>query len=187
MPNANFVCTVCSQTFTRRWRGKKHNIQLHYGNATIVRQLDYIIGRLNGRYQPGDPSLYRSKKSNPISRESTHTNSIPGATRQARSLIPKAMDISNRGVGDFAQSQSPYNASTKTNDTILDPQEIANKMAKLTKLLEKNMSSEDARNTVKRIFKWCRVTDSYEPLDMALDAATRGADITEYTDYHSRS
>ena len=58
---ANYVCTVCSQTFTRKYRGKIHNINLHFGMAPIVRLLDYIIGRIEGRYQPGDPLLYRRR------------------------------------------------------------------------------------------------------------------------------
>ena len=44
--------------------------QLHSGSAKIVRLIDYMIGRLNGQYFPGDPSLYRSKKANVSSHES---------------------------------------------------------------------------------------------------------------------
>jgi hypothetical protein len=58
---ANYVCTVCSQTFTRKYRGKIHNINLHLGMAPIVRLIDYIIGRIEGRYQPSDPLLYRRR------------------------------------------------------------------------------------------------------------------------------
>jgi hypothetical protein len=182
MPNANYVCTVCSQTFTRRWRGNKHNIQLHLGNATIVRHLDYIIGRLDGRYQPGDPSLYRSKKLNPISREITHTNFEPSPVRQARS------DIGNRSVGDFAQFQSPSKASsTELNDTIRENQKVASKYAKLKQLLEKNVSPMDARKAITEVMKCCSIRGNYEPLDIALDTATRRAKFVESRDYLSRS
>src|SRR5215207_1829836 len=61
IPKANYVCTICSQTFTRRWRGNTNSINLHSGNAKIVRLVDYIVGRLDGQYFAGDPSLYRSK------------------------------------------------------------------------------------------------------------------------------
>ena len=58
---ANYVCTVCSQTFTRKYRGKIHSINLHLGMAPIVRLIDYIIGRIEGHYQPSDPLLYRRR------------------------------------------------------------------------------------------------------------------------------
>ncbi|MDQ3837673.1 MAG: hypothetical protein M3297_00215 [Thermoproteota archaeon] len=58
---ANYVCTLCSQTFTRKHSGKRHNIDLHLGIAPIVRFMDYVIGRVEGRYQPSDPLLYRRR------------------------------------------------------------------------------------------------------------------------------
>jgi hypothetical protein len=58
---ANYVCALCSQTFTRKLSGKRHNINLHLGIAPIVRFMDYIIGRIEGRYRPGDPLLYKGR------------------------------------------------------------------------------------------------------------------------------
>jgi hypothetical protein len=57
----NYVCTICSQTFTRRWRGSVHNDNFHGGLGSIVRLLDYIVGRASGQYLPADPSLFRRK------------------------------------------------------------------------------------------------------------------------------
>ena len=51
---------------TRKARGRKHNINLHSGTATIVRSIDYIIGRISGHYLPSDPLLYRNKKKKSI-------------------------------------------------------------------------------------------------------------------------
>ena len=61
MPNPNYVCTICSQTFTRRWRGSVHNNKFHGGLGSTVRLLDYIVGRSCGQFLPGDPSLFRRK------------------------------------------------------------------------------------------------------------------------------
>ncbi|MGA9166695.1 MAG: hypothetical protein WB053_04885 [Nitrososphaeraceae archaeon] len=58
---ANYACAVCSQTFTRKPTGIRHSVNLHLGTAQIVRLIDYIIGRIEGRYQPNDPLLYRRK------------------------------------------------------------------------------------------------------------------------------
>lgn len=66
--NNSYVCTICSQDFTRKGSGRRHNINLHSGTATIVRYIDYIIGRLSGHYSPSDPLLYRKNK------KKKHTN-----------------------------------------------------------------------------------------------------------------
>lgn len=58
----NFVCTVCSETFTRKFGARRHNDSTHAGTALFVRLIDYVIGRIEGRYQPSDPRLYRKKK-----------------------------------------------------------------------------------------------------------------------------
>lgn len=63
MADKNFVCTVCSQTFTRMWRGRVHNNNLHSGQSEIVRMVDYMVGRLNGLYSPSNPSDYRKNRS----------------------------------------------------------------------------------------------------------------------------
>jgi hypothetical protein len=55
MGKASYICAVCSQDFTRKWSGKRHNQDLHFGMAEIVRVLDYIIGRLSGKYFQADP------------------------------------------------------------------------------------------------------------------------------------
>lgn len=60
----NYVCTVCSETFTRRSSAKRHSNIIHASTAPFVRFTDYIIGRLEGLYQPGDPQLYRHQKKN---------------------------------------------------------------------------------------------------------------------------
>jgi hypothetical protein len=61
MGKASYICAVCSQDFTRKWSGKRHNQDLHFGTAEIVRVLDYIIGRLSGKYFQADP-LEHSKR-----------------------------------------------------------------------------------------------------------------------------
>ena len=58
---ASHVCAICSQTLTRKLSGKRHNITLHSGTAPIVRFMDYIIGRIEGRYRPDAPLLYRRR------------------------------------------------------------------------------------------------------------------------------
>ena len=56
-----WVCTVCSQTFTRNSSAKRHNINLHEGKGVYVRFIDYEIGRVQGKYFQNNPVFYRKK------------------------------------------------------------------------------------------------------------------------------
>jgi hypothetical protein len=58
----NYVCTICSRTFTRKPSGERHRKNNNLRSAEIVQSIDYIIGRLEGWYPPGDLSLHRRRK-----------------------------------------------------------------------------------------------------------------------------
>jgi hypothetical protein len=79
----NFVCTVCSQHFTRKSGAKRHSNTIHAGDSLFVSLLDYIIGRVERRYQPSDPWLYRKKRTldrnvKNISSLDNRNNATPG-------------------------------------------------------------------------------------------------------------
>jgi hypothetical protein len=57
-----WVCATCSEHFTRGYGANRHNNNLHEGKGTVVRLLDYIVGRINGQFLPKDPLEYRRKK-----------------------------------------------------------------------------------------------------------------------------
>jgi hypothetical protein len=59
MGRPNYVCTVCSEHFTRKYSGKRHNQNLHNGAAEIVRLIDYLAGRSSGQYMPDNPFWYK--------------------------------------------------------------------------------------------------------------------------------
>jgi hypothetical protein len=63
MGRPSYVCTLCSEHFTRRYSAKRHNQNLHNGNAEIVRLIDYLAGRSSGLYTPNHPFWF--KQNNP--------------------------------------------------------------------------------------------------------------------------
>lgn len=93
MADKNFVCTICSQTFTRMWRGKVHNTNLHGGQSQIVRLIDYMIGRLNGLYLPNNPSDYRKNKRNFLPAHPQGTASALEHTQEAIIKTAKLKEI----------------------------------------------------------------------------------------------
>ena len=54
-----WVCTICSQSFTRNFSAKRHDINLHGGNGEYVRYMDYEIGRVQGKYYQNDPAFFK--------------------------------------------------------------------------------------------------------------------------------
>jgi hypothetical protein len=63
MGRPSYVCTVCSEHFTRKYSAKRHNHNLHNDTAEIVRLIDYLAGRSSGQYMPDNTFWY--KRNNP--------------------------------------------------------------------------------------------------------------------------
>jgi len=59
MGRANYVRTICSEHFTRKFSGKRHNYSIHNGSAVIIPYIEYMAGRNSGTYQASHPSWYR--------------------------------------------------------------------------------------------------------------------------------
>jgi hypothetical protein len=72
-----WVCSMCSQNFTRRSSAKRHNYNLHSGNAVIVRPFEYIIGILKGKFPPGtDPLFFRRKNLKYMRRQNADNDGV---------------------------------------------------------------------------------------------------------------
>lgn len=62
----NYVCTGCTQNFTRKDTANRPNVRFHSGQASVVRLLEYLMGTTTGQYPTPDASdhpRYRSKSS----------------------------------------------------------------------------------------------------------------------------
>jgi hypothetical protein len=62
MGRPSYVCTVCSEHFTRKYSGQRHNFNIHSGRSEIVPYVEYMVGRSSGRYLANHPSWYRKHK-----------------------------------------------------------------------------------------------------------------------------
>ena len=63
MGRLTYVCATCSEHFTRKHSARRHNQNLHDGNADIVRLIDYLADRSSGLYTPNNPFWF--KRNNP--------------------------------------------------------------------------------------------------------------------------
>jgi len=48
----NWVCSNCGMWSTRKFSVKRHIINQHNGNASLVPYIDYLVGRQSGLYPP---------------------------------------------------------------------------------------------------------------------------------------
>ncbi|HEY6534683.1 MAG TPA: hypothetical protein VIY08_02580 [Candidatus Nitrosocosmicus sp.] len=48
----NWVCSTCGMWSSRKFSVKRHIKTIHNDNASLVKYIDYHVGRQNGTYQP---------------------------------------------------------------------------------------------------------------------------------------
>jgi hypothetical protein len=61
MSHPSYVCTVCSQQFTRKYSGHRHNFNIH-GGSEIVPIIEYMVGRSSGQFLASHPSWFRKRR-----------------------------------------------------------------------------------------------------------------------------
>jgi hypothetical protein len=172
MPNPNFVCTICSQSFTRRWRGRVHNNDIHAGLAKIVRLVDYIIGRINGEYLPSDPSLYRRK------RRSTNSTKYPVESNIEHMAWPYDLN-----AGQDRNQKYHTSDSRTVSDPIQQFNEALIKMAELKKLTSKYCPPKMVQDILSQACKDCASRGNNRSLDIALEVARKMVEAREARDY----
>lgn len=83
------VCATCSQHFTRKYSGYRHNLSIHSGKGLIVGFLDYLVGRVTGQYAAADPLFYRKNKGDKFRHSSSsvvNTDYPPSSASSADSI-----------------------------------------------------------------------------------------------------
>jgi hypothetical protein len=178
MANPNYVCTICSQTFTRKWRGTVHNNNIHAGIARVVRLIDYMIGRFSGENVSSDPSLYNRRKraGDPIDYK--------------RSLLDKKMEqagyfhLSSLITASAINQQQNHGSDSKpVQDSLQQNIERIIKAAELKKLFSKYLPPGEALEMLSFVYNCCVVRGNDRLLDHALDGASKNAKLKEALDY----
>jgi hypothetical protein len=205
MPNPNYVCTTCSQTFTRKWRGMVHRDNLHAGAGDIVRLIDYIIGRTNGQYLPGDPSLYRRRRrmenisgdlhdNNPF-RSQTSSGEMGNSSGQANNNAKWTFNKKNIDQWRYSQPSGASSASARNqqqfsitdnrpfSDSIQPPNEAIIKMAELKRTLSKYLPPEKVQDILSCVSNCCGIMGDYSTLDSTLEEARKKVEFREASDY----
>ena len=89
MSRPNYVCTVCSQHFTRKYSAKRHNSNVHDDRSEIVPYIEYMVGRNSGRYLASHPSWHRKQRQPQANRSYQSDNRVIADT--ASSFRPETL------------------------------------------------------------------------------------------------
>jgi hypothetical protein len=111
MDSKTYVCALCSQDFTRRYSAYRHNRVLHHGQGTIVRMIDYVIGRIAGEYNPANPLAYSSRYMQQASASSHLDETVFNPPLDARTSI--AHNSSQALSSHTLHHNSEYNPSNR--------------------------------------------------------------------------
>jgi hypothetical protein len=202
MANPNYVCTACSQTFTRKWRGKIHKRDIHEEGSQIVSMIDYIVGRTSGRYLPSDPALFRRKKGSK-NRLGNHTEDRKSASGVASDNLSRSNEHAvneDKGVLNknhygrehfsyFMDTGSPSSISTQQSNGSSSPypieetQEATIKLAEIKKLASKYRSPREVKDLLSEIMQACLVRGNNNTIDMALDSLRKAIAYKEAEAY----
>ena len=118
MGNKTWVCSLCSQDFTRKYSAYRHSRDLHHGQGKILRVIDYMIGRIAGEYSPGNPLMYRSRYKQHNSTSNSNTKSFPFASI--------AHDSSQRGFSNTPSQNEGYVPNRQANINLVQPSSDSN-------------------------------------------------------------
>jgi hypothetical protein len=162
-----WVCSTCSQGLTRKSSAKRHNNNLHSGNALIVRPFEYIIGRLNGKFPPTtDPLLYRHKNLKDVGSQYGNNNSAYSHDRipQPQNKIVMGNAYNSYGIPSsdlqpdlpyLVSAQEPFHnegLNEKQSSASYGPLKSMTKFEELYNLLNKHYSHQDAVGVLKLVY-----------------------------------
>jgi hypothetical protein len=62
MGRPNYVCTVCTEHFTRKNSAKRHNLNIQHNTSEILSYIEYMVDRSAGKYLASHPSWHRKQR-----------------------------------------------------------------------------------------------------------------------------
>ena len=152
-----YVCATCSEHFTRKYSASRHNLNIHNGGAEIVRLIDYIVGRVSGRYLATHPSWYRREQ-----KWQTHSNHIYDNKFRPATVTDSSGDTFQRiDARQQAPQANMYYSSHYSNAPAFqqDDQRYGTRLSRVTRLKIEELETllikyKEYFHDVNEIFKW---------------------------------
>lgn len=157
MGRLTYVCATCSEHFTRKFSASRHNLNIHNGGGEIVRLIDYIVGRVSGRYLATHPSWYRREQKWQTYSDHIYDNKFGPATIKD-STGDTFQHIDAR---QHAPQANMYYSSHYSNGPVFrhDDQRYGTRLTRLTRIKIEELETllvkyKEYFHDVNEIFKW---------------------------------
>jgi hypothetical protein len=134
MSRPNYVCTICSEHFTRKYSAYRHNSNFHGSRSEIVPYIEYMVGRSSRRYLASHPSWHRKQRQ--VQANRSYPTDIRVIADTASSFRPETL-------------LQPYPAALPNSQTAT----IQQKLDELRILAAKLSFPQDAR----KILEWANI------------------------------
>jgi hypothetical protein len=121
MKNPLYVCSICSQDFTRRYNANRHNQNIHSNKSEIVRFLEYLIGRISGKYLPADPLSYKLKNKNNNNKTTFVHENANNLRHEKSDPSPMNPYTANIREHDVSGKNTNFDSSTKGVKAMTNP------------------------------------------------------------------
>jgi hypothetical protein len=169
----NYVCTTCSETFTRKASGQRHNSNLHFGTASVVRLFDYVIGRSSGQYLPSDPRDFTlTKKQEKIDHEAEKIlGDLNDYSFLQRMVNAKQKNLGTPGEGiPFLLDLDKTSKRAASSENALNDYQIArSELAMIEQMLTHYYSKQFAHDTIRTLINMSNVKGNYSAIHDALE------------------
>jgi hypothetical protein len=158
--------------------------------------VDYVVGRVNGKYLPSNPALFRhrrgfNKGSGPISSE-TLFDSRSSAYANARNDGKEAHNRSNptqenyhnlADNGPSSQDSVQQQNNSSSTDPIEQFHEATTKMAELKREARKHLPDHQVKRILRDTSRLCMIRGNNKPIDLALKSIGKANEFKEAQDY----
>jgi hypothetical protein len=164
MGRPSYVCTTCSEHFTRRYSATRHNHNLHNGAAEIVRFIDYLAGRTSGQYTANNPFWFKHNNQLHNFGSATVADSI-GNTFEPKYLPQQAP------LGTSQFYTSPLHRLTMQHQSYRTglSQETKQKIDELTRLMNKYRQFHPNHDVIIKLAIHSCINGDNTPLDQKLE------------------
>ena len=165
-----WICAICGAGFTRKSSANRHNQNLHIGNGAIVRPLECIVGRLNGKFhEPKDTLLFRKNNNTRIQ------NNDPNPlmyTHETYNNTNSYSDVDNNRNHNTHETQASYSevqdwTFVKSQRPPCDQAVNDNQSISLIERLRKMSKFEKFTEFQKIVNKYCSPIDAQKMLKVA--------------------
>jgi hypothetical protein len=164
MGRPSYVCTTCSEHFTRKYSARRHNHNLHNGAAEIVRLIDYLAGRSSGQYLPNSPFWFKRSYPN----HNIGSRTVADSTVFEAGYLHQQVPLGRSQYSTSPLHRLPLTNQDRSNGTDLSP-ETKQKIDEFTRLMNKYPQFHPNADGIRKLVIHNCITGDHTLIDQKLE------------------